>query len=184
MSANLKHLPVLVDEVISYLKPESKKIYFDGTFGQGGYSKQILKFDSKVIAIDRDSLSEKYAGKIKIKYPRNFFFRVEKFSNIKTVLNELKIKKINGLTLDLGLSSTQIDCSLRGFSFNLDGPLDMRMNKNNNITAKTVVNEFSERELSDIFYHYGEEKNSRKIAKSIIKERKKKRFKQPLSFQK
>ena len=174
MSANLRHLPVLVDEVVSYLKPESKKIYFDGTFGQGGYSKQILKFDSKVIAIDRDSLSEKYAKKIKIKYPRNFFFRIEKFSNIKTVLNELKINKINGLTLDLGLSSPQIDCSLRGFSFNLDGPLDMRMNKNNFITAKTVVNEFSERELSDIFYHYGEEKNSRKIAKSIIKERQKK----------
>ena len=74
MSNDLKHLPVLVDEVISYLKPKSNKIYFDGTFGQGGYSKKILSLNSKVIAIDRDSFSKNCARELKLKYPKNFFF--------------------------------------------------------------------------------------------------------------
>ena len=175
MSTNVKHLPVMVDEVISYLRPKHNKIYFDGTFGQGGYSKQILKFNSKVIAIDRDILSKKYAKKLILEYPKNFFFKNEKFSNIQKILKGLKIKKINGLMLDLGLSSTQIECSSRGFSFNLNGPLDMRMNnQSKEITAKKIVNEFSEKQLSEIFFHYGEEKNSRKIAKSIVLEREKK----------
>ena len=183
MSTNIKHLPVLVDEVISYLKPKNNKIYFDGTFGQGGYSSQILKFNSKVIAVDRDFLSKKYANELAVKYPENFFFKVEKFSNIQTILKEFKIEKINGLTLDLGLSSTQIDSSTRGFSFNLDGPLDMRMdNQNNGITAQKIINEFSEKQLSEIFYYYGEEKNSRKIAKSIVLERRKKEIKTTLEL--
>ena len=74
MSADIEHLPVLVDEVISYLRPKHKKVYFDGTFGQGGYSRQILKFNSKVIAIDRDFLSEKYAKDLILKYPKKIFF--------------------------------------------------------------------------------------------------------------
>ena len=185
MSADIEHLPVLVDEVISYLRPKHKKVYFDGTFGQGGYSRQILKFNSKVIAIDRDFLSEKYAKDLILKYPKNFFFKVEKFSNIKNILKELKIQKIDGLTLDLGLSSTQIECSSRGFSFNSDGPLDMRMNnQNNEITAKKIINEFTEKQLSEIFFHYGEEKNSRKIAKSIVLEREKKEIKTTLDLSK
>ena len=73
MSSDLKHLPVLVDEVISHLNPQSNKIYFDGTFGQGGYSKSILKFKSKVIAIDRDSISKKHAEELKSEYPKNFY---------------------------------------------------------------------------------------------------------------
>ena len=95
----------------------------------------------------------KICKRFKLKYPKNFFFKVEKFSNIKNILKEFKIQKINGLTLDLGLSSTQIECSSRGFSFNSDGPLDMRMNnQNNEITAKKIINEFTEKQLSEIFY--------------------------------
>ena len=162
MSSDLKHLPVLVDEVISYLKPQSNKIYFDGTFGQGGYSKKILSLNSKVIAIDRDSLSKNCARELKLKYPKRFFFKIEKFSNIKDILKQFDVKKVNGVTLDLGLSSPQIDNSSRGFSFNTDGPLDMRMdNKRKEITAKEIINEFSESQLSEIIYYYGEEKNSR-----------------------
>ena len=121
MSSDLKHLPVLVDEVISYLKPQSNKIYFDGTFGQGGYSKKILSLNSKVIATDRDSISKNCAKELKLKYPKRFFFKIEKFSNIKDILKQFDVKKVNGVTLDLGLSSPQIDNSSRGFSFNTDG---------------------------------------------------------------
>ena len=175
MSAFSQHLPVMVDEVISYLEPKKINTYFDGTFGQGGYSKEILKFGCKVIATDTDTHSENFARIIKKKYPEKFFFRMENFKNLEEILKFFKISKINGLTLDLGLSNTQLDSPSRGFSFRLDGPLDMRMNnKKGQITAKIVINEFSEKDLSDIFYYYGEEKNSRKIAKSIIVERNKK----------
>ena len=185
MSSDFKHLPVLVDEVISHLNPQRNKIYFDGTFGQGGYSKNILKFKSKVIAIDRDSISKKRAEELKSEYPKNFFFKIEKFSNIKKIFKEFKIKKINGLTLDLGLSSPQIDNGSRGFSYNAEGPLDMRMNnKSEGITAKEIINKFSESQLSEIFYYYGEEKNSRKIAKSIVSERKKKEIRTTLELSK
>ena len=83
MSADIEHLPVLVDEVISYLRPKHKKVYFDGTFGQGGYSRQILKFNSKVIAIDRDFLSEKYAKDLILKYPKKFFLKLKNFQILK-----------------------------------------------------------------------------------------------------
>ena len=183
MSTTNQHLPVLVDEVISYLNPQNKKIYFDGTFGHGGYSKKILKFKTKVIALDRDFSSEKYATELKKKYPKNFFFKVEKFSNFPKVMKYFGVKKFDGLTLDLGLSSSQIFTSSRGFSFSLDGPLDMRMTKEKNgVTAKKIINEFSEKQLAEIFYYYGEERNSKKIAKSIILERKKKEIKTTLEL--
>ena len=175
MSVYSQHLPVMVDEVISYLEPKKICTYFDGTFGQGGYSEEILKYGCKVIATDNDTQSDKFAQKIKERYPENFFFKIENFKNIEEILKFFKISKINGLTLDLGLSNTQLDSPSRGFSFKSEGPLDMRMNnEKGKITAEIVINEFSEKNLSDIFYHYGEEKNSRKIAKSIIIERRKK----------
>lgn len=175
MSALSQHLPVMVDEVISYLDPKKKNTYFDGTFGQGGYSEEILKYGCKVVATDKDTQSENFAKIIKQKYPGNFYFRIENFKNIEEILKFFKISKINGITLDLGLSNTQLDSPSRGFSFKSNGPLDMRMNnKKGEITAEIVVNKFSEKNLSDIFYYYGDEKNSRKIAKSIVIERKKK----------
>ncbi len=175
MSALSQHLPVMVDEVISYLEPKKINTYFDGTFGQGGYSKEILKYGCKVIATDNDTQSEYFAKIIKKSYPENFFFKVDNFKNIEGVLEFFKISKMNGITLDLGLSNTQLDSPSRGFSFKSEGPLDMRMNnEKGEITAEIVINKFSEKNLSDIFYFYGDEKNSRKIAKSIIIERKKK----------
>ena len=175
MSAFSQHLPVMVDEVISYLEPKKINTYFDGTFGQGGYSEEILKYGCKVIATDTDTQSENFARLIKERYSENFFFRIENFKNLEEILKFFKVSKINGLTLDLGLSNTQLDSPSRGFSFKADGPLDMRMNnEKEQITAKIVINEFSEKNLSDIFYYYGEEKNSRRIAKSIIIERNKK----------
>ena len=90
MTDNIKHLPVLVDEVISYLKPKNKKIYFDGTFGQGGYSKKILESESKVVAIDQDFSSEQYAKKLTIKYPKNFFLKLINFPILKIFWKNLK----------------------------------------------------------------------------------------------
>ena len=105
------------------------------------------------------------------------FFFYYKFSQIEKVLEQIKEKKFDGILLDLGMSNTQLKNPKRGFSFESEGPLDMRMDKKNNkITAKKIINEFTEKKLSDIFFYYGEEKNSRKIARQIINHRKKKLF--------
>mgnify|MGYP001156781882 FL=1 len=175
MNEKIKHLPVMVDEVVSFLKPEDKKTYLDCTFGQGGHSKKILsKARCNVFALDRDFESSFFAKKIEKEFPDNFSFKNEKFSNIWRILKREKIQKFDGLILDLGISNTQLNNPERGFSFSADGPLDMRMDKKNSlITAKQIINEFSEKQLSEIFFHYGEERNSRKIASSIIKYRKK-----------
>ena len=156
--------------------PKSEEVYLDCTFGQGGVSKKILnQAKCKVIAIDRDIESKIFADKIKKKFKDSFFFNLDKFSNIEKILSKNKVKKINGLILDLGVSNTQLNNPSRGFSFSNNGPLDMRMDKNSELTAEKVVNHFSEIELSDFFY-YGDEKNARKIARRIVEYRKKKKI--------
>ena len=166
----------MVDEVINYLKPDKSKTYLDATFGQGGYSRKILSAsDCNVIAFDRDKHSEKYSIDLKKEYPKKFDLYIEKFSNIEKILNKNSIKKFDGIVLDLGLSNTQLNNPNRGFSFLKKGPLDMRMDDiNSKLTAKVIVNEFNQKELSEIFFFYGEEKNSRRIASKIIDYRKKK----------
>lgn len=178
MSPSLSHYPVMVDEVVSFLKPKKNKIYLDGTFGQGGYSKRILEnTESTVFAIDRDNESYEYAKKFKKKYGSRFIFKKEKFSNIDLLLKQQKIKSFDGIVLDLGVSNTQLNNPQRGFSFSKEGPLDMRMDiQNEKLTAEIVINEYNEKELSDIFFYYGEERNSRRIAKAIINYRKTKRI--------
>ena len=177
MKAELTHHPVMVNEVLSYLKPKSSEIYVDCTFGQGGYSKKILEnIKCKILAIDRDHESQKYAKNLKKKYAENFILNIDKFSNLEKILKKNNIYKINGIILDLGISNTQLNDPTRGFSFQYDGPLDMRMCKNEiTNTAFNIVNEFDKNQLSDIFYYYGEEKNSKKIANKIIEFRKKKK---------
>ena len=170
MVTSLNHIPVLRDEVIKQLNPVDNKTYVDATFGQGGYTKGILNSSNCfVIAIDRDADSIKYAEILKKKYKSNFFFRKERFSNIENVIK----KKIDGITFDLGISNTQINNPKRGFSFMYDGPLDMRMGtqKEKSLTAENIINNFSEKELSEIFYRYGEVRNSFKISKEIVKAR-------------
>ena len=169
----------MVDEVLDFLKPKKNGIYLDATFGQGGYSKKILGNTScKVIAIDRDKDSIFFAEKVKMLHNKNFFFKNEKFSNINNVLDFFNKKNIDGITFDLGLSNTQIEKSHRGFSFKKNGPLDMRMGMNSNkeMNAELIINNFSEEDLKNIFFKYGEEKNSYKIAKEIVISRKKKKI--------
>ena len=176
MHSKLKHHPVMVDEILSYLAPEKLKTYVDCTFGQGGYSKKILEnTNCNIIAIDRDKDALEHAKLLKKKYPKNFIFCVNNFSRLDQVLKKNDIKKIDGLIFDLGISNTQLNNPSRGFSFSNNGPLDMRMDiENLDLTAQKIINEFDQHNLSDIFYYYGEEKNSRQIARKIIEFRKKK----------
>ena len=166
----------MVDEILSYLAPEKLKTYVDCTFGQGGYSKKILEnTNCNIIAIDRDKDALEHAKLLKKKYPKNFIFCVNNFSRLDQVLKKNDIKKIDGLIFDLGISNTQLNNPTRGFSFSNNGPLDMRMDiENLDLTAQKIINEFDQHNLSDIFYYYGEEKNSRQIARKIIEFRKKK----------
>ena len=174
----LSHFPVMVNEVVSFLEPKKEKIYLDCTFGQGGYSRKILESaECKVCAIDRDISSQKYAKILSQEFNDRFTFNNTKFSDLHFFLKKKNIKAIDGMVLDLGVSNTQLNDPHRGFSFNNNGPLDMRMDKiNTKLTAETIINEYDENELSDIFFYYGEERNSRKIANSIVEFRKKKKI--------
>ena len=169
----------MCDETISFLNPKNNKTYFDATFGQGGYSNEILKFcNCRVIASDRDHEAEKYAVFLKKKYQSRFQFKVSRFSEIDKTMKYFKKEKVDGLTLDLGVSNTQIEKAERGFSFNKNGPLDMRMENKveQKLSAKIIINNYSEDNLSKIFYKYGEERNSKKISKAIVEARKKKKI--------
>ena len=129
----IKHIPVLLSEFINILKPFKGGVYLDATFGQGGYTKKILELcECIVIGIDRDRDSLSFAKAIRKKYPNNFSFFNKRFSQISEI-GSVTNKKFDAIFFDLGLSNTQLSKSERGFSFNLDGPLDMRMGcqKNN-----------------------------------------------------
>tara|TARA_B000000565_G_C23742601_1_gene361589 strand:+ start:251 stop:1171 length:921 start_codon:yes stop_codon:yes gene_type:complete len=177
-----KHKPVLINEVIESIEPADDKIYFDATFGNGGYSKKILSSSNcKVIAIDRDPSVSSKAKEFEEKYKDRFKFIESRFSQIKKVMEELEREKVNCFLFDIGVSSMQLDNANRGFSFMKDGPLDMRMS-NTGKTAGELINTIDQNELADILFHYGDERNSRRIAKSIINYRNKKEIKSTLEL--
>jgi 16S rRNA (cytosine1402-N4)-methyltransferase len=160
------HKSVLFDETIKSLNIDKNKIFADGTAGGGGHSKEIAKGAKRLIAIDQDP------DAIKVLHERlddlgNVTIVQNNFENIKSILEELNIDGIDGMLLDLGVSSFQLDTAERGFSFHKDAPLDMRMSKHG-MSAKDVVNNYSEEELADILFRYGEEKFARRIAKNIV----------------
>lgn len=174
------HIPVMSEEVKSFINPKKNGRYFDATFGQGGYTKKLIENSGcTILAIDRDPSSKNFALKLMKKFQKKFYFKNERFSNLDIALKYFKQKKIDGITFDLGLSNTQMDSPERGFSFTHDGPLDMRMNDSldNELTAEIIINDFSEEDLSNIFYKFGEERNSYKIARAIIHNRKHGRIK-------
>lgn len=163
------HKSVLFDEAVESLKPDESKIIVDGTAGGGGHSRELAKRSKRLIAIDQDP------DAIEVLHERldslgNVTVVHNNFENIKTILNELNIEKIDGVLLDLGVSSFQLDNGERGFSYHSDAPLDMRMSKSG-MSAADVVNTYSEEELSDILFRYGEEKFARRIASQIVKAR-------------
>ena len=156
----LSHFPVMVNEVVSFLEPKKEKIYLDCTFGQGGIQEKILESaECKVCAIDRDISSHKYAKILSQEFNDRFTFSNTKFSDLHFFLHKKNIKAIDGMVLDLGVSNTQLNDPHRGFSFKYNGPLDMRMDKiNTKLTAETIINEYDEKELSDIFLLWRREK--------------------------
>lgn len=162
-----EHIPVLLNEVITSLSPKDGAIYFDGTFGGGGYSRAILESaNCKVIACDRDPFVKEMAANFSEKYKNRFEFFHNKFSEIKSIIDSSKNAKVDGIVLDLGISNFQISNSERGFSFKLNGPLDMSMGLCEE-NAFDILHKYSEKESADIIYLYGEEPFSRKIAKAI-----------------
>ena len=164
-----KHYPVLLKEIISIISPQYGGTFIDCTFGQGGYSKKILEFkNSKVIAFDRDIESEKNANLLKKKFNDRFLFKNIKFSQ----LNNLKLKNedIKGVIFDLGYSYTQIKDPRKGLSFDSSGSLNMKMGLNN-YSAEDAINKLDEKELEKIFKFFGEERESKFIARNIVKER-------------
>jgi 16S rRNA (cytosine1402-N4)-methyltransferase len=169
-----KHYPVLLKEIISIISPQYGGTFIDCTFGQGGYSKKILEFENtKVIALDRDIQSEAKANQLKKKFEDKFLFKNIKFSQ----LNNLKLKKENvkGVIFDLGYSYAQIKDPKKGLSFQSEGNLNMQMGLNS-YSAEDVINNLDEKELDKIFKFFGEEKESKFIARNIIKERSKKKI--------
>jgi|TARA_Y100000814_G_scaffold132382_1_gene95751 16S rRNA (cytosine1402-N4)-methyltransferase len=167
------HIPVMLQEVISAIAPKDKGTYLDGTLGAGGYTRAILETAKcNAICIDADPNALKIAGDLEKKYPRRIHLAIGNFADMEAIAASNGKKNFDGITLDLGISSTQLEDENRGFSFMRDGPLDMRMG-NTSKTAADIVNFSSQEELEEIIRTYGEEKKARKITQAICKKRKK-----------
>ncbi len=166
------HIPVMLNEVINFLKPQKNEIFFDGTFGAGGYSKAILEScDCQVYALDCDHNVQKFVDRMVKKFPQNFKFSFGKFSQIKEILAKYNISEVDGVVLDIGVSSMQLDERNRGFSFDSTQKLDMRMDQNQLLSAYEVINNFSAEELTKIIREYGDEPKAKRIAEKIVARR-------------
>ena len=166
------HIPVLLEPTIELLDIKSNGIYVDGTLGGAGHSKEILKKTkiNRLIGIDQDE-EALAAAKENLKDFDNVTYVHDNFKNIDDILDELEIQEVDGILVDIGVSSYQIDAAERGFSFRFDAKLDMRMDKSKSFSAYELVNEYSEEELTRVIRDYGEEKFARSIARHIVKRR-------------
>lgn len=166
------HYSVLLNESIDLLQIKSDGVYVDGTFGRGGHSREILKRlgdNGRLIAFDKDPEALAYA--MRTINDGRFTLIHASFAELKNKLAEINIDSVDGVLLDLGVSSPQLDTPERGFSFRFDAPLDMRMDNSQGMSAAQWLNSAEEVELADLFWRYGEEKFSRRIAKEIVKKR-------------
>lgn len=170
-----KHYSVMLSETIDALNIKSGGIYADGTLGGGGHSHELLSRAENVrlIGIDQDTDAISAAKERLAEFGNKVTYVNDNFKNINSVLDGLCVDKIDGMVLDLGVSSYQLDNAERGFSYMQSAPLDMRMNQNAKMSAYDVVNTYSEDALTDIFYRYGEENWSRRVAKFIVDRREK-----------
>ena len=169
----MEHISVLLQECIEGLNINPDGIYVDGTLGRAGHAVEILKKLNKgtLIGIDRDIEAINEAQKILSDYRDSTKLVHGDFKEIDSILKNLNIEKVDGMLFDLGVSSPQIDNAQRGFSYMQDAPLDMRMNKDDSVSAYDIINGWSEEELSKIFFEYGEERFSRQIARAIVQKR-------------
>ena len=183
-SFNLVHKPVLLNESINLLTNKKNTIFIDGTFGDGGHTRALLEKNKtcKVYAIDRDPNVKENARFFQKKYNKRFKFILGKISDLEKIAFHENLKnKVSGILFDLGVSTRQLKDIKRGFSFQNDGPLDMRMGESEE-TAADFLNNQSENKISDVIFKYGEEGSSRKIARAIINYKKKKRIERTLEL--
>jgi len=170
------HLPVLLEEVTHYLAPKRDNLYLDATLGGGGHSEQLLRIGAKVIGLDQDPAALSFARARLGDYRDSFGAIQGNFRDFGDILETIGISGLDGVLLDLGISSRQVDDADRGFSFTKPGPLDMRMDPDAEVTAAELVNTCDEAELARVFYHYGEERASHKVARGIVARRTEKPF--------
>jgi 16S rRNA (cytosine1402-N4)-methyltransferase len=168
------HTPVLLDEVIRFLEPQRGGRFIDATLGAGGHTRAILERtapDGSVLAIDQDESALEKARETLAEFGARVIFVHSNFREIASVAEASGFAGADGVLADIGLSSMMVDDASRGFSFMREGPLDMRMDRNQELTAADVVNTYSEKEIADILYNFGEERRSRAIARSIARAR-------------
>ena len=164
------HNPVLLSESVEALIGNPNGVYVDCTFGGGGHSRKILNQlnkEGKLISFDQDEDAKRNTLD-----DERFTLVMQNFRFLKNNLRYLRIKKVDGILADLGVSSHQFDTPQRGFSIRFDGGLDMRMNRNSKLTAAEILNQYEEEKLADIFYYYGELRNAKRLAREIVSERK------------
>lgn len=182
MTEKTPHIPVLLNEVVESIVPKDGGVYIDGTFGAGGYTRAVLDAaDCTVYAIDRDPDAIREGQKLVDAYKGRLHLLHGTFGEMAELVRGEGVDFVDGVMLDIGVSSMQIDRAERGFSFQKDGALDMRMSQNG-LSAADVLNTFGEREIADIIYKYGEERFSRRIAAAVVEQRKTAPFKTTLEF--
>jgi 16S rRNA (cytosine1402-N4)-methyltransferase len=171
-----QHVPVMMDEVLRFLQPRSGSYYIDGTLGGGGHTAALLEHsepDGKVLGIDAD---EQALARVRVRLSPfvdsgRLVLVQSNFAHLTQIVDEIEPDSVQGILLDLGFSSDQMENAQRGFSFSADGPLDMRLDQSLAVSAADLINTASEQELADIFWRYGEETRSRQIARRIVRER-------------
>jgi 16S rRNA (cytosine1402-N4)-methyltransferase len=179
MADKSRHSPVMLAEVLTALEPKDGGVYVDATFGAGGYSRGLLEAaDCTVWGIDRDPLAQSIGQDLGREFPGRLTVLAGRFGDMRELLSSVGVSRVDGVALDLGVSSMQLDDPARGFSFRADGPLDMRMDSDSRLgrdmaTAADVVNSLAEQELADLIYKYGEERASRRVARAIVELREK-----------
>jgi 16S rRNA (cytosine1402-N4)-methyltransferase len=173
---NKYHVPVLLEAVMRYMAPEKGKTIVDGTLGGGGHSEAMLKAGASVIGVDQDDQALAFARERLAIFDDKFTAVRGNFSHLPTLLAGVGVGKVDGILVDIGVSSWQLDEAGRGFSFRKEGPLDMRMDRSGGKTAADLVNNGSELELKTFFYEYGEERAGGKIARRIVERRQSQEF--------
>jgi len=165
------HLPVLLAEVLAAAKVQPGRRWIDGTFGRGGHTRALLERGARVLGLDQDSDAAEAARRFEREWAENFRWQQKNFKNLKTSCREAGWDTVNGVLLDLGVSSPQLETASRGFSFREEGPLDMRMDQRGGPTAADLVNELPESELTKLFYEQGGERDAKRIARSLAARR-------------
>ena len=165
------HAPVLLAEVIDLLQPAPGKLFFDGTLGGGGHSEALLQHGARVVAMDQDPNALKHAAERLKPFAAQFCALRGNFRRFPQIVEETGVSGFDGMLVDIGVSSHQLDDAVRGFSFMREGPLDLRMDTDAPLSAADIVNTADEAELVRIFFEYGEEPNARRIARAILKAR-------------